>query len=674
MSSFKTPSLYISLAIALVITVLLFPQQGKFKYSYHRGRPWMYETLISTIDFPVLKTQQELLAEREEKASKVIPYYNFDRTVALSNINALKENHQNDGIDKQLLYFIVEQLQNIYATGIVPGSVEASQEGIIVVQRDKRAQELPYSEVYTTKRALRELKSNIAVSFPACNVDSLFGKLGLAEYVKPNLIYDQNKTELFHKDAVEYISPTKGMFYTGQMIVAEGEIITAEIEQLLDSYKKEYEQTYGYAENQAGLVFGHFILCLLILASLLAVLYFTKHDLVFESRIFTFVLTLYVLLFAITVLIRNLDTSILVMVPYSVFALYMLMFMKPKHVFPIYTIMLLPLLCLTEDGVDTYLLNLTGGIVTIICFKYFNKGWAQFLISVFAFIGMMLVYVGILFSQDGTGSMFSYGHIIFIALNAILIVAAFPFVYLFERIFSLVSHSRLTDLSDTNNRLLRELAVKAPGTFQHSLQVSNLAADAAREIGADDILVRVGALYHDIGKMKNPQCFVENAPVGFNYHKELSPIESAQQIIRHVDDGVEIARKHKLPEKVIDFIRTHHARTLTAYFYTQYCNDGGDSSNVEPFMYHGELPTSREQVIVLMADAIEAASRSLKDYSEESISNLVEKIVGQRLSDSQLVQADISIKDITLLKAMFKARLEQMYHERIAYPKMKGEK
>ena len=250
-------------------------------------------------------------------------------------------------------------------------------------------------------------------------------------------------------------------------------------------------------------------------------------------------------------------------------------------------------------------------------------------------------------------------------------IAAYPVAFIFERLFSLVSHFRLVDLSDTNVKLLRELAQKAPGTFQHSLQVANLASEAAREIGADMTLARVGALYHDIGKMKNPQCFVENTPAGFNYHKGLSPEESAQQIIRHVDDGVEIARRHKLPEVVTDFIRTHHARSLTFYFYAQYCNAGGDPENKEPFMYHGELPRSKEQVIVLMADAVEAASRSLKDYTPESISNLVDSIISKRLSDSQLVEADISIKEIETVKRMFKERLEQVYHERIAYPTIK---
>jgi putative nucleotidyltransferase with HDIG domain len=242
---------------------------------------------------------------------------------------------------------------------------------------------------------------------------------------------------------------------------------------------------------------------------------------------------------------------------------------------------------------------------------------------------------------------------------------------LFERIFSLVSQSRLLELSDTNNKLLRELATKAPGTFQHSLQVSNLASDAAAQIGADMMLARVGALYHDIGKMRNPQCFVENRAAGVDYHKGLSPMESAKQIIRHVDDGVEIAKKNRLPEIVIDFIRTHHAQSLTFYFYAEYCNNGGDPENIAPFKYNGVLPKTKEQVIVLMADAVEAASRSLKDYSAQSISDLVENIIGKRLSDSQLADADISIREISVVKQMFKSRLEQVYHERIAYPEIK---
>ncbi len=667
----KDPRIYISLLIVLILTVLLFPEEGKFKYSYQVGRPWVYETLLSPIDFPILKTEQELLQEKEEKASRVIPYFEYDNAVANVQVQKLRSLQSRDSVNDHLLYFIVESLYKMYSVGILPEMEEVPTSGTIVVQKDKRAQEIPVTEVFTPKKAEGYMKYYLSISFPDNNPDSLYAAYRIGDFIAPNLVYDQSRTDLFHKEAVDYISPTKGMVYAGQLIVSEGEIVTTEIEQMLDSFKKEYELSYGYAESPFGLRTGHFILCLLIVASLFAVIYFTRKEIIEHRKSLYFILTLYVLLCALTMLIHGFGMDNLYIVPYSVFAIYLMIFFKRRYVFPIYTVMLLSLLFQTDSGVELYMMNLTGGIIAIITFKYFNKGWAQFLNSVFIFVGMFLVYIGFLLSGDGTLSLFNTRDIFRIAVNSLLVVAAYPVAFIFERMFSLVSHFRLLDLSDTNNKLLRELSQKAPGTFQHSLQVANLAAEAAREIGADMILTRVGALYHDIGKMKNPQCFVENAPAGFNYHKGLSPEESAQQIIRHVDDGVEIARKHKLPEEVIDFIRTHHARSLTFYFYAQYCNAGGNPDNKEPFMYHGEYPRTKEQVIVLMADAVEAASRSLKDYTAESISNLVESIISKRLSDSQLVEADISIKEIEIVKRMFKERLEQVYHERIAYPTIK---
>lgn len=667
----KDPRIYISLLIVLILTVLLFPEEGKFKYSYQVGRPWVYETLLSPIDFPILKTEQELLQEKEEKASRVIPYFEYDNAVANVQVQKLRSLQSRDSVNDHLLYFILESLYKMYSVGILPEMEEVPTSGTIVVQKDKRAQEIPVTEVFTPKKAEGYMKYYLSISFPDNNPDSLYAAYRIGDFIAPNLVYDQSRTDLFHKEAVDYISPTKGMVYAGQLIVSEGEIVTTEIEQMLDSFKKEYELSYGYAESPFGLRTGHFILCLLIVASLFAVIYFTRKEIIEHRKSLYFILTLYVLLCALTMLIHGFGMDNLYIVPYSVFAIYLMIFFKRRYVFPIYTVMLLSLLFQTDSGVELYMMNLTGGIIAIITFKYFNKGWAQFLNSVFIFVGMFLVYIGFLLSGDGTLSLFNTRDIFRIAVNSLLVVAAYPVAFIFERMFSLVSHFRLLDLSDTNNKLLRELSQKAPGTFQHSLQVANLAAEAAREIGADMILTRVGALYHDIGKMKNPQCFVENAPAGFNYHKGLSPEESAQQIIRHVDDGVEIARKHKLPEEVIDFIRTHHARSLTFYFYAQYCNAGGNPDNKEPFMYHGEYPRTKEQVIVLMADAVEAASRSLKDYTAESISNLVESIISKRLSDSQLVEADISIKEIEIVKRMFKERLEQVYHERIAYPTIK---
>lgn len=670
--SLKNPRIYIALAIALAITLLFFPNEGRFKYKYQKGRPWNYETLLAPIDFPILKSEADLLEEKEKNASQIVPYYDYDAGVSLEIRGKLDEFKSDENLDKHALFFTAELFKRIYDVGLVSVIDENfSSDRMVIVQRNKRATEVPSSEIYDIHSAELFIKSKLSEAYPDSNVDSLYAAYHLSDYLIPNLIYDQKKTDLIHKQAVDYISPTKGMIYTGQLIVSEGEIVTAEIEQLLDSFKAEYAASYGYSGSYAGLLSGHAIVSLFILAALLAVIYFIDIKIFVEIRKLYFILTLFLLMFIVTVVVRNINPAFLYMVPYAVFALYLVSFFKQSITFPLYAVMLLPLLLLSQNAIELYLLNLVAGIIALVSFYYLHRGWLQFVNSFFIFFGLLSFFVGIRLSYDGTLLSFNLKYILYLAANALFVVAAYPLVFLFEKTFSLVSNSRLVDLSDTNNSLLREVALKTPGTFQHSLQVSNLAGAAAREIGGDVMLASVGALYHDIGKIRNPQCFVENQAPGIEYHKNLSPIESAQQIIRHVDDGVEIARKHKLPGVVIDFIKTHHARTLTAYFYAAYCKSGGDPDNKEPFTYHGDLPTTKEQVIVLMADAVEAASRSLKDYSPESISNLVDSIIASRLSDSQLINADISIREITKVKEMFKNHISQVYHERIAYPDAK---
>ncbi len=670
-NALKDKYVYIALLVVLVLTVLIFPKEGKFKYSYQKGRPWMYETLVSPIDFPILKTQQEILEEKELKASVVLPYFNYDNSVSVLQINRLKALQGVENIDGHFLYAVIENISNFYNTGITPDLENISSLGTIVVQRDKRAIEVPVTEVYTSRTAEGYLKYHLSAQFPDRNIDSLYSGYNLSEYIVPNLIFDEAKTDLFHREAVNYISPTKGMMYAGQLIVSEGETVTAEIEQTLDSYRAEYEITYGYVESKFSLVVSHIIISLAILSVLFVVIFFTNKKAFTTFKQFLFILLLYTISFVLASVISGSESSLKYIIPFSVLAIYLSLFFKRSFVFAVYTVMLIPILFMVDDGAEIFFMNLCGGIVSIVSFRYFNRGWMQFLNSFIAFIAMLAIHIAVLLMTGDSAVELVFRQILSIGFNSLLIVACYPFVFLFERIFSLVSQSRLLELSDTNNKLLRELATKAPGTFQHSLQVSNLASDAASQIGADMMLARVGALYHDIGKMRNPQCFVENRAVGVDYHKGLSPMESAKQIIRHVDDGVEIAKKNRLPEIVIDFIRTHHAQSLTFYFYAEYCNNGGDSSNVEPFQYNGVLPKTKEQVIVLMADAVEAASRSLKDYSAQSISNLVDNIIGKRLSDSQLADADISIREISIVKRMFKSRLEQVYHERIAYPELK---
>lgn len=668
----KDYRIYLALVITMAVTMALFPNEGRFKYKYQKGRPWIYETLLAPIDFPILKTDAELLQEKEDKASTMVPYYDYNSVVSFKQLKLLGDLQSKEELNKHFITNIIESFTKIYSVGLsAPMDDNSMTDRVIVVKRDKKAIETASSEVFDVNTASAFIKKNILKEYPGVNSDSLFSALHVSDYLIPNLLYNQKMSELIHKDAVDYISPTKGMIYTGQLIVNSGDIVTAEIAQLLDSFKAEYEISYGYSGSLYGLVSGHGIILFFILAALFAVIYFTDSKVFSDRNMFYFILVLFILLVLVTVIIRNINPTYLYMVPYAVFALYLLSFFKQSFAFPVYAVLLLPLLLIAGNGIELYFINLVAGTVALVSFFYLNKGWFQFLNAFAILICVVVAYSGFKLSADGSFSSFDPHIVLYLSANALFVVGAYPLSFLFEKIFSLVSNSRLLDLSDTNNRLLRELSQKAPGTFQHSLQVSNLAGAAAREIGANIILARVGALYHDIGKIQNPQCFVENQAAGINYHKRLSPIESAQQIIRHVDDGVDIAKKNKLPGVVIDFIKTHHAQTLTGYFYAVYCNSGGNPDNKDPFTYHGDLPRTKEQVIVLMADAVEAASRSLRDYSSESISNLVDSIMASRLSDSQLINADISIREITMVKELFKKHISQVYHERIAYPTVK---
>lgn len=671
----KKRSVYVSLSVAFIVMMLFFPNEGKFKYEYHKGRPWIYETLVAPMDFPILKTEAELFAERDAAAAKVIPYYIYDPTVEQMNISSLARLQVKYSIPPDLEKEMAAALSYIYNTGVIPDNSETdvSRTSYVLVQKERQTVEELQSALFTVSSGQQYVKSDLQLNMPQYNTDSLLAVYGILDLIQPNLIFSRQNTDLLHKEAINYISPTKGMVYAGQLIVTEGETITAEIEQLLDSYKAEYELSFGYSGNEWQLIVAHAIICLVLLLLVYVTIYFVNFDILREGNRFNFILLVVVMAFVVTMIARKMDAHFMFMVPYAVFALYMMAFFRNRMVFPIYMILLMPLLVVSEYGVELYMMNAVAGGVALVSFSFLYRGWLQFLNSLIIFVGMIILHLAFRLLESGSFEGINYTIMMLVFANAFLVVAAYPLVFLLEKIFSLVSVATLKDLSDTNNSLLQELARKAPGTFQHSLQVSNLAERAVLAIRGNSRLVKVGAMYHDIGKISNPQCFIENQAPGVNYHKGLSPKESAQEIIKHVDAGVELARKHNLPQIVVDYITSHHGKSQTGYFYTQYCNEGGDPADIDAFTYHGTLPTSKEQVVVMMADAVEAASRTLKDYSAESISRLVDGITSQRISDSQLEMADISIKEINVVKTVFKKHLQEIYHARIAYPAKKSE-
>ncbi|OFY43954.1 MAG: hypothetical protein A2X18_07435 [Bacteroidetes bacterium GWF2_40_14] len=662
----------ISIFVATLIIAAIIPIEGKFKYQYAKGRPWLYETLIAPLDIPILKSETELRTERNSKAAQIIPYYTFVTKIKTEQLVALAEMMDN-GVDSLLATNLNNSFQKIFERGLVNEFPDTSLlDKVIIIQRGKENYETPALEVFTKESAVNYIKRRIREEFSNMGINELINDSKVYQLLVPNLIPDINTTQIAHKSAINYISPTKGILYTGQLIVAKGETVTAEIEQLLDSYKAEYELSMGFSGSVYLLKLGHFLFISGILVLFIILLFFLKRELLLDQNKLNFLLLQLFLIVIITVLVKNLNPSYLYVVPYSVFALFITSFFTSKIVLPIYLLFLLPIVIIAQSGYELFFLNALAGGVAIYTFTNWNRGWQQFVNSVVIFVCLIISYTTFKLIEDGSFTGISSSYVLYFLWNSILIIAAYPTLFLFEKVFGLVSNLRLRDLSDTTSPLLQALSEKAPGTFQHSLQVATLAESAARGIGAYALLTRVGALYHDVGKMNNPQFFIENQRRGeTNVHSTFTPEESARLIIQHVDEGVELAKKARLPQIVIDFILTHHGRSRTIYFYNQFVNSGGDPARIEDFSYKGVLPIYKEQAIVMMADAVEAASRSLTDYSEENISALVEKMVDIRISENQLADAEISIRDIRKVKEIFKQKLLEVNHSRISYPVLK---
>lgn len=661
---------YLPLILLFVLLVFLMPKSSRFNYDYKKGSPWQYETLIAQFDFPVLKTEEQYQRELESIGSRVVPYYRLDRRVEAKAQNMLSS--MDFGEYTSSKPDISEALASIYAKGIISHSSDAGQYesvGQIYVQVDRRAVKVPLSEVYTMEEAYALFRAEVDSACAGCNVDSLYARLALNDLILPDLVFDQQTTDLIHEESFDHVSRTQGVVRSGLVIVSEGEIVTAEIAQLLESYKAEYDNTIGYSGPMTYQWIGNILLAFFLVLVLFLAIYYCNFRIFEQYNKYLYLLMVFTLSAVGSSLVANTDPDLFYLMPFMLIVFYQLAFFSRRMVFSVYFISLLPMLIFAPNGMELFVIYLVAGTVGILIFERFNKGWLQFVTALIVFVIMVFVWSAFRLVEDT--SFTDYHTILDMALGALLSVAGYPLVYLFEKIFKLVSISKLVELSDTSNPLLRQLADKAPGTFQHSLQVMNLADAAARSIDADVPLIRAAALYHDVGKIANPQCFTENETPGVKYHAGLTPKESAQEIIRHVADGVQLADKHGLPDVLVEFIRTHHGTTPAAYFLNQYLNSGGDPEDVSDFYYNGVKPTTKEHVVLMLCDAVEAASRSLNDYSHESISALVERIVNGKIEDGQLTEADISLKDIATVKESMKTYLQQMYHSRVSYPRRK---
>lgn len=667
-------NVYLLLAVFFVLQMAILPRSTKFPYDYKKGSAWQYGTLISEFDFPILKTEEQLYAEREAAGSKVVPYYKLDEDV--SQTAGLAAVRLELGDYDYLIPNISKALGFIYGRGVIEDVYYPSADNtlfltssVIFVQKDKRAVQTATSETYSETSAKARLLSSLQAAHPEVNMDSLLTSAAVFDLVNANLKYDKDATELTLASSADYISPTSGVVSAGDLIVSEGEIVTAEIVQVLDSYREEYEQSLGYGGPKVLMWVGNALIALTLCVILFLSVAFTSGEIFEDLRRWIYLLFIVLFAAAMALGIERTDPALLYMTPFSLIALLQMAFFKKRVVMPVYILSLLPLLVFAHSGMELFMIHLTGGLVSILVFEGYSRGWKQFLYAIILFGTLGLAYLGFRFVND---SSVDWMKLAYLFVGSFLCVLGYPLIYLFEKIFGLVSGSRLAELCDTNgNKLLQEFAQKAPGSFQHSLQVMNMADAVAGRIDANVLLTRAGALYHDIGKMNNPQCFVENQRPEVKYHENLSYEESARLIIRHVEDGLALAEKHGLPDIVSDFIRTHHGTTCTMYFYNKYVNEGGNPENKAPFTYPGPRPWTKEQTIVMLCDTLEAASRTLKDNSPDTYDKFVENIVSSKMRDGQLDNSEISLAELQTAKEELKTYLTQLYHERIVYPKRK---
>lgn len=667
----------IPLVVLFLVLTLIFPRTAKFSYDYRKGSPWSHETLLAQFDFPILKTDEQIREEKSRSKSVVIPYYRY-RQDLVDNCRKAAEGIDM-GVYSYLRPLIVASMDGIYSNGVVPdegvkldGHSDPSG-AVLYIQKDKRAGKKPVSEVFKESEAKNRLLSDIAAKYPRINADSVLRSAGIYDFIVPNLEYDPKTTELVRSESSNQVSTTQGFVSAGQLIVSEGEIVTAEIAQMLDSYKVEYENSMGYGGPRILFWLGNAFIAFALVLLFFLMIYFLNRRLFMDHRKFWYLIFIFIIASVLALIINKFAPRCLYMVPFTLTALYLEAFFKNKVIFPICCVSFLPLLVFAENGVVLFVMFLLASIVAVFTFRFFNQGWQQFIMSGIVFVSILVTYFG--FRMIDMVNDDPYMAVLYMFIGSMLIVAGYPLIYLFERMFNLVSSSRLRELCDTNNKLLRELEHKAPGTFQHSLQVMNMCDAAARAIDANVLLVRAGALYHDIGKMKNPLCFIENesmSPRGVHYHEHLSPKESARAIIKHVSDGLELAAENRLPDVIQDFILTHHGTSNTSYFYNKYLNEGGDPNDVSDFFYKGRKPQTKEQIILMICDTLEAASRTLKDNSAATFSVFVENIVASKMKIGQFDQADISIKDLNTVKETLKAYLSQIYHERVVYPQRKN--
>ena len=658
--------------IAILIIAYLFPREGTFRYQFYEGKPWRYGLLTAPNNFPIYKTEAEIEVERDSALTQFSPYYRIDEKVKTQQLEKLeKDDNLKKLVPTKYINYASKHLRTLYSAGIVSNATwdKLKKEGRASINViDKNVAESKYiSDFFTIRSAYEFLINNAPKNFDK----ELLSTCDFNNYISENITYDEATSERIRDEYINRVSLSKGMIQAGERIVDRGEIVDAHIYRVLRSLKQQHEHKTGGEKTQLIILIGEFFLVIgimtcfwLYLFSFRTKLLHNRHDLLFLLLCIT-----------VSVIITEL------VVTYSLFNIYIL----PLAIIPIvirtffdsrtamFTHLTTILLCsiMVPFPHEFLFLNVLAGMVSIFTLRDLSQRSQLVKCSFFIFVTYLFGYFALLLYQEGDFLKINWMMTLYFTINFILTLFTYALVYILERAFGFISDITLVELSNINTPLLRKLSENCPGTFQHSINVSMLAAAAADKIGCNSQLVRAGAMYHDIGKIEHPAFFTENQQ-GINPHDKLSFKESAQIIIEHITEGVHLAQKAGLPNSLIDFIRTHHGRGKTKYFYNSFINDNPDVKvDDDSFTYPGPNPFSKETAILMMADSVEAASRSLKEPNEENIAALIDKIIEGEIKDSLLRNAPLTFRDIDEIKKVFSDKLKTMYHTRISYPDLK---
>jgi len=663
--------------VTVAIAYQLIPQKIQFDRQFATGKPWSYDLLTASFDFPIFKDETELKREQDSILHYFVPYFNINQQLTKNQLaKFIKSSESIDSLalSKNEKKQLANKLKRIYQTGIMSSEemqklLASGIEHISVIDSNSVAKEISLTDIYTVRSAYDAL----------CQTNTIDNKLLRAcnfnHYLEENLTYDTNKSEQVRTALLSQISQTSGLVQIGQRIIDRGEIIDQQTFKILKSLKIITERDQLSDRNHYWVMAGELLLIIGLLLLFFLYLHLFRPRIFNSNRDILFIMLMVIGMIALASFTIRFTSFNVYIIPFALLPIIIRTFFDSRTALFAHIITILLTSFMAPAPFEFLLLQITVGMTVVSSLKEMSQRSQLIQTALLVFSSYSIMYLAISLIREG--SLEKINWIIFglFALNGLLQLFAYGLIYIFEKTFGFLSNVTLVELSNVNNKLLMEFSEKAPGTFQHALQVSNLATEAAKKINANTLLVRTGALYHDIGKMANPMFFTENQTPNVNPLADMPLEEAAQIVIGHVAEGIKLADKYKLPSKIKAFILTHHAKSKTAYFYNTLKNNFPDQAIDESkFTYPGPIPGSKETTIVMMADAVEASSRSLKDYNEDTIDELVERIINGQIANGSFNNAPISFKDVEIIKSIFKDKLKNIYHSRISYPELKSKK